>query len=122
MLFYLRSEVPNFSVLQNDFFDEYRIEGKDERNEIYLEIVTDNLVRAMKSAQNSQAVKMKLTRKQTSCLTFEVSLVCFGILMFLNTEIRNICIAKSVVSIILFQKFYFKSSTPNFIQIYPFSS
>jgi len=59
---------------QQDFFDEYRIEGKDERNEIYLEIVADNLVRAMRSAQNSQSLKLKLTRKQTSCLTFEVSL------------------------------------------------
>ena len=64
-------------IFQGDFFDEYRIEGKDERNEIYLEIITDNLVRAMKSAQNSQALKIKLTRKQTACLTFEVSLVSF---------------------------------------------
>ena len=62
-------------LFQQDFFDEYRIEGKDERNTIYLEIVADNLVRAMRSAQNSQALKLKLTRKQTSCLTFEVSLV-----------------------------------------------
>ena len=65
-------------LFQQDVFDEYRIEGKDERNEIYLEIVTDNLVRAMRSAQNSQALKLKLTRKQTSCLTFEVSLVGFN--------------------------------------------
>ena len=75
------------SILQQDFFDEYRIEGKDERNEIYLEIVTDNLVRAMKSAQNSQAVKLKLTRKQTSCITFEVTLVSLDSARFLLTKV-----------------------------------
>lgn len=62
--------------LQGDFFDEYRIEGKDDKNEIYLEVVNENLLRAMKSGQNAQSIKIKLTKKQTPCLTFEISLVC----------------------------------------------
>ena len=65
----------HFFYEQGDFFDEYRIEGKDESNEIYLEVINENLVRAMKSAQNAQSVKIKLTKKQSPCLTFEVTLV-----------------------------------------------
>jgi len=61
-------------INQDDYFDEYRIEGKDESNLIFLEVVNENLIRAMKSAQNAQSVKMKLTKKQTPCLTFEVIL------------------------------------------------
>ena len=60
---------------QSNFFDEYRIEGKDETNNIYLELVPENLTRAMKSAGNAQAVKIKLTKKHTPCLTFEITLV-----------------------------------------------
>lgn len=65
----------NSFFFQSNFFDEYRIEGKDETNNIYLELVPENLTRAMKSAGNAQAVKIKLTKKHTPCLTFEVTLV-----------------------------------------------
>ncbi|KAJ7384136.1 DNA damage checkpoint control protein [Desmophyllum pertusum] len=61
-------------LTQSNFFDEYRIEGKDETNNIYLELAPDNLARAMKSAGNAQAVKIKLTKKHTPCLTFEITL------------------------------------------------
>jgi len=61
-------------VKQGDFFDEYRIEGKDETNQIFLEIVNENIVRALKSGQNAQSIKIKLTKKQTPCLTFEITL------------------------------------------------
>lgn len=64
-----------FFSLQSNFFDEYRIEGKDETNNIYLELVPENLTRAMKSAGSAQAVKIKLTKKHTPCLTFEITLV-----------------------------------------------
>jgi len=64
-----------FFFFQSNFFDEYRIEGKDETNNIYLELVPENLARAMKSAGSAQAVKIKLTKKHTPCLTFEVTLV-----------------------------------------------
>lgn len=64
-----------FFLLQSNFFEEYRIEGKDETNNIYLELMPDNLTRAMKSASSAQAVKIKLTKKHTPCLTFEITLV-----------------------------------------------
>ena len=62
-------------LFQSNFFDEYRIEGKDETNNIYLELMPENLTRAMKSAASAQAVKIKLAKKHTPCLTFEITLV-----------------------------------------------
>uniref|UniRef100_T2MIV2 Checkpoint protein n=1 Tax=Hydra vulgaris TaxID=6087 RepID=T2MIV2_HYDVU len=59
---------------QVDYFDEYRIEGKDEKNEIYLEINNENVLRAMRSGHTAQFIKIKLTKKQTPCLTFEITL------------------------------------------------
>lgn len=59
---------------QADFFDDYRIEGKDESNQIYIEVINENLLRALRSGQNAQSIKIKLTKKQTPCLSFEVSL------------------------------------------------
>ena len=56
-------------------FDEYRIEGKDDRNEIYLEVNLDQLNRALKSTLNAQAVKIKLTKKQGACLTVDITQV-----------------------------------------------
>ena len=56
-------------------FDEYRIEGKDDRNEIYLEINLDQLNRALKSTLNAHAVKIKLTKKQGACLTIDITQV-----------------------------------------------
>jgi len=44
-------------------------------NEIYLETVPENFVRCLRSAQNAKSVKIKLTKKQTPCLTYEVELV-----------------------------------------------
>jgi len=44
-------------------------------NEIYLETVPENFVRCLRSAQNAKSVKVKLTKKQTPCLTCEVELV-----------------------------------------------
>lgn len=58
---------------QADFFSEWRIEGKDENNEIYLEVINENLVRAMRSGQNAQVIKIRLTKKSAPCLSFEVT-------------------------------------------------
>ncbi len=60
-------------------FDEYRIEGKDECNEIYLELRIEQLARAIKSALTAQILKIKLTKKQGPCLTLEIKLVCVSI-------------------------------------------
>lgn len=44
-------------------------------NEIYLELAPENLSRALKTAQNAKAVKVKLTNKHCPCLTVAVELV-----------------------------------------------
>lgn len=46
-----------------------------ECNEIYLELAPENLSRALKTAQNAKAVKVKLTNKYCPCLTVAVELV-----------------------------------------------
>ncbi|XP_038078829.1 checkpoint protein HUS1-like isoform X2 [Patiria miniata] len=59
----------------SNFFDEYRMEGlSEEANEIYLEITPDDIVRAMKTAQNAKSIKVKLTKKFSPCLTFDIEL------------------------------------------------
>lgn len=63
-------------ILQQNLFDEYRIEGKNERNEIYLEVVMEQLSRALKSSLNATVVKLKLTKKQGACFTVEITQVC----------------------------------------------
>ena len=45
-----------------------------ESNEIFLDVIPDNLLRCLKAAQNAKSVKIKLTKKHTPCLTFEVEL------------------------------------------------
>lgn len=57
---------------QSNFFDEYRIEGKDERNEIFLEVNLEQLSRVLKTSLNSQVVKIKLSKRQGACLSVEI--------------------------------------------------
>ena len=47
----------------------------EDANEIFLEVSPENIVRCLKSAQNAKSVKIKLTKKHSPCLTFEVDLV-----------------------------------------------
>jgi HUS1 checkpoint protein len=63
-----------------------------EANEIYLELVPDNLVRCLRCAQNAKSIKIKLTKKHSPCLTFEVELVCFISSRILNkfTSVRQL--------------------------------
>lgn len=44
-------------------------------NEIYLELTSENLSRALKTAQNARALKIKLTNKHYPCLTVSIELV-----------------------------------------------
>lgn len=61
---------------QANVFDEYQMEGfSSEDNEICLEVVPENLSRALKTAQNAKAVKVKLTKKLCPCLTITAELV-----------------------------------------------
>ncbi|OCT76027.1 hypothetical protein XELAEV_18031212mg [Xenopus laevis] len=60
---------------QGNFFDEYQMEGVCvEQNEIFLELIPENLSRALKTAQNSKSVKIKLTNKHCPCLTVALEL------------------------------------------------
>ncbi|KAI0215352.1 Checkpoint protein HUS1 [Lamellibrachia satsuma] len=62
-------------LAQGHFFNEYNMDGlSEESNEIYLDLAPDNLLRSLKSSQNAKSIKIKLTKKHTPCLTFEVEL------------------------------------------------
>ncbi|XP_042304804.1 checkpoint protein HUS1 isoform X4 [Sceloporus undulatus] len=82
VFFILNDKVANGGVSmwcalsQEKFFDEFQMEGAAaEDNEIYLELTPENFSRALKTAQNAKAVKIKLTNKQCPCLTVAVELV-----------------------------------------------
>ncbi|CAI8036135.1 Checkpoint protein HUS1 [Geodia barretti] len=60
-------------LTQSNIFDEYRIEGKDDRNEIYLEISLEQLSRALRTSLTAQVVKIKLARRQGPCLSVEIA-------------------------------------------------
>ncbi|XP_027531739.1 checkpoint protein HUS1 isoform X2 [Neopelma chrysocephalum] len=62
-------------LCQGNFFDEFQMEGvAAEHNEICLELVPENLSRALKTAHNAKAVKIKLTNKHCPCLRVAVEL------------------------------------------------
>ncbi|XP_004450270.3 checkpoint protein HUS1 [Dasypus novemcinctus] len=61
---------------QENFFTEFQMEGVSaENNEIYLELTSENLSRALKTAQNAKTLKIKLTNKHFPCLTVAVELL-----------------------------------------------
>ena len=60
------------------FFTEFNMEGVSaDKNEIYLEFQGDQLSKTLSSlkASQPQSVKMKLTKKHSPCLTFEIELM-----------------------------------------------
>ncbi|XP_055994189.1 checkpoint protein HUS1 [Sorex fumeus] len=61
---------------QENFFSEFQMEGVSaENNEIYLELTSENLSRALKTAQNARGLKIKLTNKHFPCLTVSIELI-----------------------------------------------
>lgn len=50
----------------------------EDNNEIYVELAAENLSRALKTAQNARALKVKLTNKHFPCLTVSIELVRRG--------------------------------------------
>ncbi|XP_013818835.2 PREDICTED: checkpoint protein HUS1 isoform X2 [Capra hircus] len=61
---------------QENFFSEFQMEGVSaENNEIYLELTSENLSRALKTAQNARALKVKLTNKHFPCITVSIELL-----------------------------------------------
>ncbi|XP_073486726.1 checkpoint protein HUS1 isoform X3 [Aquarana catesbeiana] len=100
LYFILTDKVANGGVsmwcelCQANFFDEYQMEGvSQEQNEIYLELVPENVSRALKTAQNAKAVKIKLTNKHCPCLTVAVELPSLS----LNSRIVTHDIPVSVI-------------------------
>uniref|UniRef100_A0A8C2V9B4 Checkpoint protein n=1 Tax=Chinchilla lanigera TaxID=34839 RepID=A0A8C2V9B4_CHILA len=59
---------------QENFFSEFQMEGVSAENVIYLELTSENLSRALKTAQNARTLKIKLTNKHFPCLTVSVEL------------------------------------------------
>ncbi|KAM4606681.1 checkpoint protein HUS1 [Polymixia lowei] len=81
LFFVLSGKVANGGVSmwcelsQANFFDEYQLDGVSaEANEICLEVTPENLSRALKTAQNAKAIKVKLTKKHCPCLTIAAEL------------------------------------------------
>ncbi|XP_077347912.1 checkpoint protein HUS1 [Lithobates pipiens] len=100
LYFILTDKVANGGVsmwcelCQANFFDEYQMEGvSQEQNEIYLELIPENVSRALKTAQNAKAVKIKLTNKHCPCLTVAVELPSLS----LNSRIVTHDIPVSVI-------------------------
>lgn len=57
------------------FFSEYNMDGvSPEQNEIFLEVMPENILQALKSAQTAKSVKIKLTKNYGASLTFEIEL------------------------------------------------
>lgn len=81
IFFILNEKVANGGVSmwcelsQENFFDEFQMEGvSPEENQICLEVAPESLSRALRTVQNSRALKVKLTRKHCPCLTFSAEL------------------------------------------------
>jgi len=73
-----------------------------EYNEIYLEIVTESIVRSLKSAHNAKSMKIKLTKKDTPCLTFEIELVNIPLFSCIHDNFKQ-CISFTVEYITLYK-------------------
>ncbi|CAH0714949.1 unnamed protein product, partial [Brenthis ino] len=57
------------------FFSDYQMIGiDDEHKDIYLGIVSANLARSLVTLKTAKSLKMKLTKKQCPCLTFEIEM------------------------------------------------
>nr|XP_058908828.1 checkpoint protein HUS1-like [Kogia breviceps] len=62
--------------LEQENFSEFQMEGVSaENNAIYLELTSESLSRALKTAQNARTLKIKLTNKHFPCFTVSIELV-----------------------------------------------
>lgn len=63
------------SIDPKSIFDFYICEGNSpEENIILLEIQPENLLRALKSSTNMKMLRIKLTKRQSACITVEIDL------------------------------------------------
>jgi len=79
------------------FFSEYNMEGLNPvDNEIYLEFLAENVTKtlsALKVSTNAKSVKIKLTKKLSPCLTFEIDLVIFMLIIIQCTPHNYLILA-----------------------------
>ncbi|XP_057712046.1 checkpoint protein HUS1 isoform X2 [Corythoichthys intestinalis] len=62
-------------LAQANIFDEYQMEGMSAQdNQICLEVIPENIFRALRTVQNAKSVKVKLTNKHCPCLTIAAEL------------------------------------------------
>jgi len=65
-------------INQSNFFDEYKLEGKDDTGQILMNISPDNLSKALRNCANATTVKIKLSKKQVACISVEIALPAQG--------------------------------------------
>lgn len=74
---------------QSHIFEIFHIESKHDNNEILMEINLDLLVQALRSAQHSDCVTVRLTKKNnTPFLTLDIELVWISSLQLLYARAR----------------------------------
>ena len=79
-------------MTQSSFFDEYRIEGKDDTGAILMSISPENLAKSLLNTMCASSVKVKLAKKQTACLSVEIALPSAGKCRVLHLKIHLICL------------------------------
>lgn len=67
----------------------------EENDEIYLQVQPDNLLKALRTAMNAKWIKIKLTKKGTPCLTFEIDLVN-------NKLVVTLCRSDGMIVVVFF--------------------
>eukprot|EP01052_Picozoa_sp_SAG31_P020260 SAG31_NODE_1515_length_8037_cov_2.470773_3_plen_117_part_00 len=82
------------ATVQGHWFDEYTINSQAEDN-IFLEMKLENLAMAIKSADRADRIEMKLARKPTPCLLFEIRTMsttiaqCLPVTVLTKRQVRS---------------------------------
>ena len=71
-------------VTQSSYFDEYRIEGKDDTGAILMSVSPEILAKSLCNTLGASSVKVKLAKKQSACLSVEIALPSPGKILFLQ--------------------------------------
>ena len=65
-------------MTQSTFFDEFKLEGKDDTGAILMSVNPDNLAKSLFNTNTANSVKIKLAKKQVACLSVEIALPSAG--------------------------------------------
>ena len=71
-------------MTQSSYFDEYRIEGKDDTGAILMSVSPEILAKSLCNTLGASSVKVKLAKKQSACLSVEIALPSPGKILFGN--------------------------------------